>query len=211
MRTCATIFNLTILKEIRLMAEFKGKTKHRTTGKKGQTDFYVVLDYKKMRGVKFCKIEDGDGDKDSCIVIPLVKNGIRVFGKSRWRVILAARKSHRDENASHILIPQIEDDVQRAMVAAGYFNRYRYSAPIVGDVVPDITKIPNAPTFSKNSSSYTDMLENATDNPEQGITVDKIDKDGKIDNGVNFENKISSARLSVRERILALRNKRDKE
>lgn len=193
------------------MAEFKGKTKHRTTGKKGQTDFYVVLDYKKMRGVKFCKIEDGDGDKDSCIVIPLVKNGIRVFGKSRWRVILAARKSHRDENASHILIPQIEDDVQRAMVAAGYFNRYRYSAPIVGDVVPDITKIPNAPTFSKNSSSYTDMLENATDNPEQGITVDKIDKDGNIDNGVNFENKISSARLSVRERILALRNKRDKE
>ena len=193
------------------MAEFKGKTKHRTTGKKGQTDFYVVLDYKKMRGVKFCKIEDGDGDKDSCIVIPLVKNGIRVFGKSRWRVILAARKSHRDENASHILIPQIEDDVQRAMVAAGYFNRYRYSAPIVGDVVPDITKIPNAPTFSKNSSSYTDMLENATNNPEQGITVDKIDKDGNIDNGVNFENKISSARLSVRERILALRNKRDKE
>ena len=193
------------------MAEFKGKTKHRTTGKKGQTDFYVVLDYKKMRGVKFCKIEDGDGAKDSCIVIPLVKNGIRVFGKSRWRVILAARKSHRDENASHILIPQIEDDVQRAMVAAGYFNRYRYSAPIVGDVVPDITKIPNAPTFSKNSSSYTDMLENATDNPEQGITVDKIDKDGNIDNGVNFENKISSARLSVRERILALRNKRDKE
>ena len=211
MRTCATIFNLAILKEIRLMAEFKRKTKHRTTGKKGQTDFYVVLDYKKMRGVKFCKIEDGDGDKDSCIVIPLVKNGIRVFGKSRWRVILAARKSHRDENASHILIPQIEDDVQRAMVAAGYFNRYRYSAPIVGDVVPDITKIPNAPTFSKNSSSYTDMLENATDNPEQGITVDKIDKDGNIDNGVNFENKISSARLSVRERILALRNKRDKE
>ena len=193
------------------MAEFKGKTKHRTTGKKGQTDFYVVLDYKKMRGVKFCKIEDGDGDKDSCIVIPLVKNGIRVFGKSRWRVILAARKSHRDENASHILIPQIEDDVQRAMVAAGYFNRYRYSAPIVGDVVPDITKIPNAPTFSKNSSSYTDMIENATGNPEQGITVDKIDKDGNIDNGVNFENKISSARLSVRERILALRNKRDKE
>ena len=193
------------------MAEFKGKTKHRTTGKKGQTDFYVVLDYKKMRGVKFCKIEDGDGDKDSCIVIPLVKNGIRVFGKSRWRVILAARKSHRDENASHILIPQIEDDVQRAMVAAGYFNRYRYSAPIVGDVVPDITKIPNAPTFSKNSSSYTDMIENATGTPEQGITVDKIDKDGNIDNGVNFENKISSARLSVRERILALRNKRDKE
>ena len=193
------------------MAEFKGKTKHRTTGKKGQTDCYVVLDYKKMRGVKFCKIEEGDGDKDSCIVIPLVKNGIRAFGKSRWRVILAARKSHRDENASHILIPQIEDDVQRAMVAAGYFNRYRYSAPIVGDVVPDITKIPNAPTFSKNSSSYTDMLENATDNPEQGITVDKIDKDGNIDNGVNFENKISSARLSVRERILALRNKRDKE
>lgn len=191
------------------MAEFKGKTKHRTTGKKGQTDFYVIIDYKKMRGVKFCEMEDADGDKNDCIVIPLLKNGIRVFTKSRWRVILAARKSHRDENASHILIPQIEDDVQKAMVACGYFNRYRYSAPIVGDVVPDITKIPQAPTFSENSSSYTDMLENTTDNPEQGVTVDKIDKDGKIDNGVNLKNKISSARLSARERILALKKKKE--
>ena len=191
------------------MTEFKGKTKHKTTGKKGQTDFYVIIDYKKMRGVKFCDMEDGDGDKCDCIVIPLLKNGIRAFTKRGWRVILAARKSHRDENASHILIPQIEDDVQRAMVAEGYFNRYRYSAPIVGDVVPDITKIPYAPTFSENSTSYTDMLENATDNPEQGITVDKIDKDGNIDNGVNFENKISSARLSARERILALKKKEE--
>ena len=191
------------------MAEFKGKTKHRTTGKKGQTDFYVIIDYKKMRGVKFCEMEDADGDKNDCIVIPLLKNGIRVFTKSRWRVILAARKSHRDENASHILIPQIEDDVQKAMVACGYFNRYRYSAPIVGDVVPDVTKIPQAPTFSENSSSYTDMLENTTDNPEQGITVDKIDKDGKIDDGVNAKNKISSARLSARERILALKRKKE--
>lgn len=191
------------------MAEFKGKTKHQTTGKKGQTDFYVIIDYKKMRGVKFCEMEDADGDKNDCIVIPLLKNGIRVFTKSRWRVILAARKSHRDENASHILIPQIEDDVQKAMVACGYFNRYRYSAPIVGDVVPDITKIPQAPTFSENSSSYTDMLENTTDNPEQGVTVDKIDKDGKIDNGVNIKNKISSARLSARERILALKKKKE--
>lgn len=193
------------------MAEFKGKTKHRTTGKKGQTDFYVIIDYKKMRGVKFCEMEDADGDKNDCIVIPLLKNGIRAFSKSRWRVILAARKSHRDENASHILIPQIEDDVQKAMVACGYFNRYRYSAPIVGDVVPDITKIPQAPTFSENSSSYADMLENATDNPEQGFTVDKIDKDGNIDNGVNLGNKISSARLSARDRILALRKKKGEE
>ena len=193
------------------MAEFKGKTKHRTTGKKGQTDFYVIIDYKKMRGVKFCEMEDADGDKADCIVIPLLKNGIRAFSKSRWRVILAARKSHRDENASHILIPQIEDDVQKAMVACGYFNRYRYSAPIVGDVVPDITKIPQAPTFSENSSSYTDMLENTTDNPEQGNTVDKIDKDGKIDNGVNLKNKISSARLSARDRILSLRKKKEEE
>lgn len=193
------------------MAEFKGKTKHRTTGKKGQTDFYVIIDYKKMRGVKFCEMEDADGDKNDCIVIPLLKNGIRAFTKSRWRVILAARKSHRDENASHILIPQIEDDVQKAMVACGYFNRYRYSAPIVGDVVPDITKIPQAPTFSENSSSYTDMLENATENPERGLTVDKIDKDGKIDNGVNLKNKISSARLSARDRILSLRKKKEEE
>lgn len=191
------------------MAEFNGKTKHRTTGKKGQTDFYVIIDYKKMRGVMTREMEDADGDKEECLVIPLLKNGLQNHGKGRYRVILAARKSHRDENASHILIPQIEDDIQRAMVLHGYFNRYRYSAPIVGDVVPDITKIPCAPTFSEKSSSYTDMMENATNNPEQGITVDTVNKDGKVDNGVNLANKMSVARLSARERILAM--KKDKK
>ena len=192
------------------MAEFKGKTKHKTTGKKGQTDFYVVLDYKKMRGVKFCEIEDGDGDKDDCIVIPLCKNGIRVFGKSRWRVILAARKSHRDENASHILIPQIEDDVQKAMVAKGYFSRYRYSAPIVGDVVPDITKIPQAPTFSENSSSYTDMLENATENPNGGSVNVTQDSQGKVNDGLD-NGVLSAAQKNIRERILALRKRKEEQ
>ena len=177
---------------------------HITTGKKGQTDFYVVIDYKKMRGVKYCEMEDGDGDKCQCIVVPLLKNGIREFKKGYWRVILAARKSHRNENASHILVPQVDDDVQRAMVATGLFQRYIYSAPIVGDVVPDITKIPYPPVFSKNSTSYKDMIENMTENPEQGITVDKIDKEGNIDNGVNLDGKISIARKSARERILAL-------
>lgn len=192
------------------MAEFKGKTKHQTTGKKGQTDFYVIIDYKKMRGVKFCEMEDGDGDKDNCIIIPLCKNGIRVFGKSRWRVILAARKSHRDENASHILIPQIEDDVQRAMVAAGYFNRYRYSAPIVGDVVPDITKIPQAPTFSENSSSYTDMLENATENPNGGSVNVTQDSQGKVNDGLD-NGVLSAAQKNIRERILAMRKRKEEQ
>lgn len=192
------------------MAEFNRETNHRTTGKKGQTDFYVIIDYKKMRGVKFCEMEDGDGDKDSCIVIPLVKNGIRVFGKSRWRVILAARKSHRDENASHILIPQIEDDVQRSMVAAGYFNRYMYSAPIVGDVVPDITKLPNAPTFSKNSTSYTDMQENSTDNPNGGSVNVTQDSQGKISDGLD-NGVLSAAQRSFRDKILAMRKTREEE
>lgn len=192
------------------MAEFKGKTKHQTTGKKGQTDFYVIIDYKKMRGVKYCEMEDGDGDKCDCIVVPLLKNGIRAFGRSRWRVILAARKSHRDENASHILIPQIEDDVQKAMVAKGYFNRYRYSAPIVGDVVPDITKIPQAPTFSENSSSYTDMLDNSTDNPNGGSVNVTQDSQGKISDGLD-NGVLSAAQKNIRERILAKRKKREEE
>ena len=192
------------------MAEFNRETNHRTTGKKGQTDFYVIIDYKKMRGVKLCEMEDGDGDKDNCLVIPLCKNGIRLFGKSRWRVILAARKSHRDENASHILIPQIEDDVQRAMVAAGYFNRYMYSAPIVGDVVPDITKIPNAPTFSENSSSYTDMLENATGNPNGGSVNVTQDSQGKVNDGLD-NGVLSAAQKNIRERILAMRKKKEEQ
>lgn len=185
------------------MNDYYDGDKHVTTGKSGQTDFYVIIDYKKVRGVKIMEIEDADGDKERCLIVPMIKNGIRSHGPNRWRVILAARKSHRDENASHILVPQVEDDVQRQMVAKGFFRRYMHSAPIIGDVVPDITKIPCPPTFSKNSTSYSDMLLHTTSNPEQGLTVDRIDKDGNIDDGVNTENRMSAARLSVREKILA--------
>ena len=191
------------------MTEFKGKTKHKTTGKKGQTDFYVIIDYKKMRGVKFCDMEDGDGDKCDCIVIPLLKNGIRAFTKRRWRVILAARKSHRDENASHILVPLVEEDVHRAMVATGVFNRYLHFAPIFGDVVPDITKIPMPPKFCKGSYGYLEMLERKTDNPEQGITLDTQSADGKIDNGVNKKGKVSAIRQKMRDKILGKTNKKE--
>ena len=190
---------------------YDGEDKHVTTGKPGQTDFYVIIDYKKVRGVKIMEIEDADGDKEKCLIIPMVKNGIRSHGPNRWRVILAARKSHRDENASHILVPQVEDDVQRRMVAAGFFRRYMYSAPIIGDVVPDITKIPCPPSFSKNSTTYTDMLLNATDNPEQGLTVDRVDKDGNIDDGVNNSERMSGTRLSVREKILAKMKEKKQE
>ena len=193
------------------MTEFKGKTKHKTTGKKGQTDFYVIIDYKKMRGVKFCDMEDGDGDKCDCIVIPLLKNGIRAFTKRRWRVILAARKSHRDENASHILVPLVEEDVHRAMVATGVFNRYLHFAPIFGDVVPDITKIPMPPKFCKGSYGYLEMLERKTDNPEQGITLDTQSADGKIDNGVNKKGKVSSIRQKMRDKILGKTSNKKEE
>lgn len=131
----------------------------------GETDFYVILDYKKMRGVRVMHLEDANGDVDDCLVVPMLKNGIKSWGKSKWRVILAARKSHKDENASHVLVPQVEDAVQRGMVKTGYFGRYEYTAPIVGDVVPDITKLPKAPVFSTNSLSYMEMERNRTDNP----------------------------------------------
>ena len=193
------------------MTEFKGKTKHKTTGKKGQTDFYVIIDYKKMRGVKFCDMEDGDGDKCDCIVIPLLKNGIRAFTKRRWRVILAARKSHRDENASHILVPLVEEDVHRAMVATGVFNRYLHFAPIFGDVVPDITKIPMPPKFCKGSYGYLEMLKRKTDNPEQGITLDTQSADGKIDNGVNKKGKVSAIRQKMRDKILGKTSNKKEE
>ena len=116
-----------------------------------RTDFYVVLDFKKARAVRMVQMEDADGDKGMCLVIPMLKNGFRKWGKNRFRIILSARKSHRNENASHILVPLVEEDVQRAMVATGVCNRYLHFAPIFGDVVPDITKIPMPPKFFKNS------------------------------------------------------------
>lgn len=171
----------------------------------GRTDFFVVLDYKKMRAVRVVEMEDADGEKEKCLVIPIIKNGIRMFGKSKWRIILAARKSHRKENASHVLVPQIEECTFKVMAKLGITKRYLYGAPIVGDVVPDITKIPSPPVFTETSLAKHDMDTHTTENPEEGITVDMVDKDGNIDNGVNLENKISSARQSARERILAMR------
>ena len=192
------------------MSEYNEKENPRLqTHVRGRTDFYVVLDFKKARGVRMVQMDDADGDKGMCLVIPMLKNGFRKWGKNRYRIILAARKSHRDENASHVLVPLVEDDVQRAMVATGVFNRYLHSAPIIGDVVPDITKIPMPPKFSKNTYAYLETLEHKTDNPEQGITLDTQSADGKVDNGVNRKDKVSAIRQKMRDKILGKTNKKE--
>lgn len=176
-----------------------------------RTDFYVVLDFKKARAVRMVQMEDADGDNGMCLVIPMLKNGFRKWGKNRFRIILAARKSHRDENASHVLIPLVEEDVHKAMVATGVFNRYIHFAPIFGDVVPDITKIPMPPKFCKGSYGYLEMLERKTDNPEQGITLDTQSADGKVDNGVNLKGKVSAIRQKMRDKILSKTNNKKEE
>lgn len=172
----------------------------------GQTDFYVIIDYKKVRGVIVREMEDGDGDFDKCLVIPMLKNGIKDWGKDKWRVILAARKSHRDENASHVLVPQVEDNVQRGMVAVGYFGRYEHTAPIIGDVVPDITKIPRPPIFSEKSLSYKEMERHRTNNPSGGFTDVSLSEEQEV----NRERKyLTDAQKRMRDAIL--RRKSDKQ
>ena len=195
------------------MSEYneKNNPQKQLTHDERRTDFYVVLDFKKARSVRMVQMEDADGDKGMCLVIPMLKNGFRKWGKNRFRIIFAARKTHRDENASHILVPLVEEDVHRAMVATGVFNRYLHFAPIFGDVVPDITKIPMPPKFCKGSYGYLEMLERKTDNPEQGITLDIQSADGKIDNGVNKKGKVSAIRQKMRDKILDKTNNKKEE
>ena len=195
------------------MSEYNEKEKPRQQlmHDERRTDFYVVLDFKKARGVRMVQMEDADGDMGMCLVIPMLKNGFRKWGKNRFRIILSARKSHRNENASHILVPLVEEDVQRAMVATGVCNRYLHFAPIFGDVVPDITKIPMPPKFFKNSYESLEILKHKTDNPEQGITLDTQSADGKIDNGVNKKGKVSSIRQKMRDKILGKTNNKKEE
>ena len=195
------------------MSEYneKNNPQKQQTHDERRTDFYVVLDFKKARSVRMVQMEDADGDKGMCLVIPMLKNGFRKWGKNRFRIIFAARKSHRDENASHILVPLVEEDVQRAMVATGVCNRYLHFAPIFGDVVPDITKIPMPPKFFKNSYESLEILKHKTDNPEQGITLDTQSADGKIDNGVNKKGKVSSIRQKMRDKILSKTNNKKEE
>ena len=195
------------------MSEYneKNNPQKQQTHDERRTDFYVVLDFKKARSVRMVQMEDADGDKGMCLVIPMLKNGFRKWGKNRFRIIFAARKSHRDENASHVLVPLVEEDVQRAMVATGVCNRYLHFAPIFGDVVPDITKIPMPPKFFKNSYESLEILKHKTDNPEQGITLDTQSADGKIDNGVNKKGKVSSIRQKMRDKILGKTNNKKEE
>lgn len=195
------------------MSEYneKNNPQKQQTHDERRTDFYVVLDFKKARSVRMVQMEDADGDKGMCLVIPMLKNGFRKWGKNRFRIIFAARKSHRDENASHILVPLVEEDVHKAMVATGVFNRYIHFAPIFGDVVPDITKIPMPPKFCKGSYGYLEMLGRKTDNPEQGITLDTQSADGKIDNGVNRKGKVSAIRQKMRDKILSKTNNKKEE
>ena len=195
------------------MSEYneKNNPQKQLTHDERRTDFYVVLDFKKARSVRMVQMEDADGDKGMCLVIPMLKNGFRKWGKNRYRIILAARKTHRDENASHVLVPLVEEDVHKAMVATGVFNRYLHFAPIFGDVVPDITKIPMPPKFCKGSYGYLEMLKRKTDNPEQGITLDTQSADGKIDNGVNKKGKVSAIRQKMRDKILGKTNNKKEE
>lgn len=195
------------------MSEYneKNNPQKRQTYDERRTDFYVVLDFKKARAVRMVQMEDADGDKGMCLVIPMLKNGFRKWGKNRFRIILSARKSHRNENASHILVPLVEEDVQRAMVATGVCNRYLHFAPIFGDVVPDITKIPMPPKFFKNSYESLEILKHKTDNPEQGITLDTQSADGKVDNGVNRKDKVSAIRQKMRDKILSKTNNKKEE
>lgn len=172
----------------------------------GETDFYVIIDYKKVRGVIVKEMEDGDGDFDDCLVIPMLKNGIKSWGRDKWRVILAARKSHRDENASHVLVPQVEEKVQKGMVACGYSMMYEHIAPIIGDVVPDITKIPRPPIFSERSLAYKEMEMHRTDNPKGGSTAVSFTKEQ--DFVVRKEQKyLSEAQKRMREAILKNKNR----
>ena len=195
------------------MSEYNEKEKPRQQlmHDERRTDFYVVLDFKKARSVRMVQMEDADGDKGMCLVIPMLKNGFRKWGKNRFRIIFAARKTHRDENASHVLVPLVEEDVHKAMVATGVFNRYLHFAPIFGDVVPDITKIPMPPKFFKNSYESLEILKHKTDNPEQGITLDTQSADGKIDNGVNKKGKVSAIRQKMRDKILGKTNNKKEE
>ena len=195
------------------MSEYneKDNPQKRQTYDERRTDFYVVLDFKKARAVRMVQMEDADGDMGMCLVIPMLKNGFRKWGKNRFRIILSARKSHRNENASHILVPLVEEDVQRAMVATGVCNRYLHFAPIFGDVVPDITKIPMPPKFFKNSYESLEILKHKTDNPEQGITLDTQSADGEVDNGVNKKGKVSSIRQKMRDKILSKTNNKKEE
>ena len=195
------------------MSEYneKNNPQKQQTHDERRTDFYVVLDFKKARSVRMVQMEDADGDKGMCLVIPMLKNGFRKWGKNRFRIIFAARKTHRDENASHVLVPLVEEDVHKAMVATGVFNRYLHFAPIFGDVVPDITKIPMPPKFCKGSYGYLEMLERKTDNPEQGITLDIQSADGKVDNGVNKKGKVSAIRQKMRDKILSKTNNKKEE
>lgn len=177
--------------------------KVRALGKDGcKTDFYVIIDYKKLRGVRCITMDDADGDNEYCLVIPMLKNGIKNYGRQKWRVILAARQSHYEENASHVLVPQVEDAVQRAMVACGFFDRYGHTAPVVGEVVPDITKIFMPPVFSKNSTSYIDMEANRIDKSDGGSTPSDI-----VDIEPRDRKFLSDAQKRMREMLL----KRQKE
>lgn len=174
------------------------------TQQAGETDFYVVIEFKKARGTRIIRLEDAEGDTEPCLVLPLLKNGIISWGKTAGRLILAARKSHRQELASHVLVPQVPDKVQRAMVAADFFNRYKYTAPIIGEIIPDITKIYDPPTFPPNSSSHTEAQRLKNDNIQADFLETVIQQSHQTRQ--NDPQKLSEAQKRIREMILKRKN-----
>lgn len=115
-------------------------------------DFFAILRFDKMIGVRQAYMVDGTGEKCNCLIIPIIKNGIVREAKFHWRLIMSAyrMKTSRVPYVTHALAAFLD----RAQIR--FFKKRRYTPylPIIGDIVKDLLLIKYAPAQSEEEDGH---------------------------------------------------------
>lgn len=163
-------------------------------------DFFAILRFDKMIGVRQALMMDGTGEKCTCLIIPVIKNGIVREGKFHWRLILSAyrMKTSRVPYVTHALAAFLD----KAQVK--FFKKRRYSIfmPIIGDIVKNIFQIKYIPAQTEDESTHLVDAEKTMEDilkEKKGKTFEEFTGQPYHSYGTNYDRQ--QARQSIRDSL----------
>lgn len=175
-------------------------------------DFFAVLRFDKMIGVRQARLQDGLGETCECLVIPAIKNGIVREGKYHWRLVLSAcrMKTSPVPYVTHCLAPFLNEAQQKYMK----YRKYDVMMPIIGDIVKDVYIVKYPPKFDAadmkdmNKSTKQILLE------RKGKTFEEFTGQKYNSFGTAYEQRMkerSETRTRLRDKLFKLKGKEDEE
>lgn len=175
-------------------------------------DFFGIIRFDKMIGVRQVNMIDGTGERCECILIPAVKNGIVREGRFHWRLILQAQKMKTSPvpYVTHALAPCIDQYQERYMKTKGYDTKMA----IVGDIVKDIKLIKYLPREDVRDVKDMERSTKAVMLERRGKTFEEFTGQKYHSVGTAWEQHVESlqqqsAKSRLRDRLFKLKGNAD--